>query len=186
MSTPKRHGGGFIPTAKTSFSFAGRSTIDESSTGNGNYLCPQNESTHGSTLPSSHDSKTTKPHGGGFNPSTTNNTKMPSLSTTAQQQPQISPSAGVEMTTVPLPQAKSSSVKHGGGYVPKNHLQDNGGRVPAVSTSNYVPAQMHGEISQNTADNGHTSNRVEGALDGDAERSSRRRHGGGYVPRGPA
>jgi hypothetical protein len=90
------------------------------------------------------------------------------------------------MTTDSPTQTNSSSVKHGGGYAPKNLLQDNGARAPAASTSSHVPVQMEGEISQTAATNGHTSNGGAGALDEDVESPERRRHGGGYAPRSSA
>ncbi|KAL4746679.1 hypothetical protein BDW72DRAFT_197472 [Aspergillus terricola var. indicus] len=179
MPTPKRHGGGFIPAVKASLSFGRRSTTDQFSSGQDSYTCPQNESTLESTLPLTHDSNTTKRHGGGFNPSAIN-TKMPSMSATAQQQAQINPPAGVEITTVSLPQANSSRVKHGGGYLSKSHDNDVG--APAVSTPNHVSAQVYGNINQTAANNGHTPNEGVGGV----ERPNRRRHGGGYVPRGSA
>ncbi|KAL3433941.1 hypothetical protein BDV09DRAFT_196303 [Aspergillus tetrazonus] len=107
---------------------------------------------------------------------------MSSLGATTQQQPQINAPASVETAAVSFPQTNSSSVKHGGGYVPKNLIQDNGARAPAASTSSYVLAQIEGEISYTAVDNGHTSNRGAGALAGGVERPNRRRHGGGYVP----
>ncbi|KAL4757893.1 uncharacterized protein BDW70DRAFT_170920 [Aspergillus foveolatus] len=180
MSTPKRHGGGFIPAVKASLSFTRRSTVDQSSSGQESYSRSQNESTHESSLPSPHNSNTTKRHGGGFVPSSTR-TRMPSLGATTQQQPQINAPASVETATVSFPQINSSSVKHGGGYVPKNLLQENGARAPAASTSNHVSAQMQGEISQTAVDNGHTSNGGAGTLAASVERPNRRRHGGGCL-----
>ncbi|CBF81982.1 predicted protein [Aspergillus nidulans FGSC A4] len=178
MSTPKRHGGGFIPAVKASLSFTRRSTVDQSSSGQDRYSRPQSESTPVSNLPSSHNSNTTKRHGGGFVPSTTN-TRVSSLGATTQQQPQINAPASVETAAVSSPQTNSSSVKHGGGYVPKSLLQENGARAPAASTSSHVPAQMEGDISQTAVNNGHTSNGEAGALAGGVERPDRRRHGGG-------
>ncbi|KAL4816714.1 hypothetical protein BDW67DRAFT_184540 [Aspergillus spinulosporus] len=185
MSTPKRHGSGFISAVKASLSFARRSTIDQPSSGQDSHSCRQNESTPESALPSSHDSNTTKRHGGGFMPSTAS-TNMPSLGATTQEQPQISAPAGIEMTTVSIAQANRSSVKHGGGYVPKNYLQGNGASMPAASTSNHVLAPMEGKISQTAANNELTSTGGAKPQIGGVERPTRRRHGGGYVPRGSA